>query len=64
MSKGKCRDKAGVVLEIIHAGGNSLHETLLGAFNNILASSRAEIDSYETFFTMLPKTGELKDAAN
>ena len=38
LSKGKCADKHGVVLEMFASGGSTLHDVLLGILNHILTS--------------------------
>ena len=57
LSGGKCADKHGVVLEMIAKGGASLHNVLLGIFNQILRSGDLPDDWSELLFVMLPKPG-------
>ena len=61
MSKGKCCDKASICLEMIAHGGMALHQCLVQLYNNILKTGQIESSWKETFFTMLPKSGDLGD---
>ena len=64
MSKGKCCDKASICLEMIAHGGMALHQCLVQLYNNILKTGQIESSWKETFFTMLPKSGDLGDPGN
>ena len=64
MKKGKCRDKAGVVLEMVLQGGDLLRTCLTGLYNDMLRSGDFGSDWHETFFALLPKSGDLSDPAN
>ena len=64
MSRGKCADKHGVVLDMFVQGGPCLHNTLLEIFNKILHTGDFPKDWSELFFVMLPKGGDPLDPGN
>jgi len=64
MARGKSKDKSGIAMEIILHGGPEILEFLTSTFNGILMQRRIDDDWHVTFFTMLPKTGDLANPSN
>lgn len=64
MARGKCRDKAGISLEMILHGGDTMHNCLVSFFNRILRTGIIDGCWKETMFSMIPKSGDLGDPAN
>ena len=57
-------DKFNIVAEMVKHAGKTFHETLLGMYNDIISSGVVPHDWHVTVFTMLPKSGDLKNASN
>ena len=64
MSRGKCRDKAGIALEMILHGGPGAERCLTDIFNKMLEDGFQDTGWQNTFFTLLPKSGDLSDPGN
>lgn len=64
MDRGKSKDESGIAMEMILHGGPEILEFLTSAFNGILIQRRIDDDWHVTFFTMLPKTGDLASPSN
>ena len=64
LSKGKCADKHGVVLEMLAQGGDTIKHILLRKYNDVLQGGVFPSDWSELIFVMLPKSGDLRDAHN
>ena len=61
MARGRCSDKAGVALEMIITGGDIIQHCLANAYNLFLHSGDVHPDWLYTFFTMIPKGGNVAD---
>ena len=64
MKQRKSPDKSGIVVELIQHAGESLLRKLLQTYNEILSSGVVPPKWHHTIFSMLPKSGDLKDASN
>ena len=64
MKKNKAADRQGVVLEMFAYGGDCVVEMMEHFLNNILDTGVVPESWYESFFAMLPKSGDLRDANN
>ena len=64
MRRNKCADRHSVVLEMLHHGGDSLHEVLMKLFNQILDNGVIPEEWADMIFVMLPKIGDTSDPKN
>ena len=64
MSRGRCKDKAGICLEMITNGGDELHTCLVEVYNSMLQTGQMDPEWKETIFTLLPKKGDLTNPGN
>ncbi len=64
LSKLRCADMDGLVVEMVKFASALLKEKLLHCFNHTLRSGKFEDSWSHTIFQMLPKTGDLSDIAN
>ena len=60
----RCADEAGIVAEMLKHASRKLHEALAEQYNRMLHTCRAESGWHHVVFTMLPKSGDLKDPGN
>ena len=64
MTKGKCADKHGVVMEMFACGSRSLLTVLTKILNEIMHSGDLPQDWVNLLFLMLPKSGDTSDPSN
>ena len=64
MANLRCADEHGIVIEMIKHGSAQLKWHILCCFNRYLAVGEFDADWHQTVFTMLPKTGDLKQVSN
>ena len=64
MSRGRCKDKAGICLEMIIDAGSPLQNCLAHAYNGIIRTGEMDPEWKNTFFTLLPKKGDLTNPGN
>ena len=62
MKKNKAADRQGIVLEMFAYGGDCVVEMMEHFLNSILDTGVVPESWYESFFAMLPKSGDLTDA--
>ena len=60
----RCKDKAGICLEMITNGGDELHTCLVEVYNSMLQNGQMDPEWKETIFTLLPKKGDLTNPGN
>ena len=64
MSRGRCSDRSGGALEMIVCGGHLIQQCLVNSYNLFLQTGNMEADWWHTFFTLLPKGGDVNDPGN
>ena len=64
MAKRRSPDKSGIVVVLIQHAGEPLLGKLLQTYNEIISSGVVPSKWHCTIFSMLPKSGDLKDASN
>ena len=67
LSKMKCKkgaDHHGIVMEMIKYGSQKLKDHILAFFNNFLNDHHIEQSWLHTLFSMIPKSGNLKEVHN
>ena len=64
MRNSRCADKSNVVVEMIKYSDSFFQSTLLNYFNDILTTGKVPLNWHVTLFSMLPKSGDLKNPSN
>ena len=64
MANNRGADSSGLIVDMIKHGTEELRQCILEVFNNMLLSGSIEISWHHSVFSMLPKSGDLLNAAN